>query len=845
MEFKQKVKLALQRKGFPTQKALVEHLGWGKNTVSGFFTCKKIDYSYFVEICQTLDLDWQEIADLEDASEEDSQETICYTTEQSVSVTVDGGENADFTSESRGQTDTKKEKRFIGFETMPEVPMWFGRDELLEELKGRMLPPTENAGPKVLAIVGQGGIGKTSLAIKLLRALGGDGETVAQQSNSFFDLYLFYRVTEGNSFDDGAGFLLRGLGLSAADFQTPEDKIAAILRGLNGRRCLLLLDNLESILQPASHSEAGKAVSPEWGRLLHDLVFCNHRSRGILTSRELPLDLADPRSRRRQPDPKLVSVEPLGGVADEDGVRILREYGLTDSEEDLRWVAARVKGNVFLLGQLGAIARDCPGYLRQHAELVTEEAEPIIQEQLQRQTEAGRELLRRMSVLRVGVDLQGLTFLRLYTGEEEKDERLLMAAGLAEPVEFSREEVRETEAIVEKLVGCSLVQRGYDGQKCEFFYDLHRLIREFLLVESASQIETLQMGACLFHASCMEVENPQSLEDLRPALEAQFFAFALGEYGEAADIIMDRLEDYLKPWGHWSLLQDLYQQILPHVAEEDKSRWLRVIGCIYRDYGDWDTAERYFRDALELCQNEAEILAKLGRKQNRVSFLFAAREQDTKSGIATSLGMLGDIERYRGNWDEAENLYRQSLELRTELGDRSGMASTWASLGYIQQCRGNWDEAENLYRQSLELMTELGDRSGMTYSWGVLGDIQRKRGNWDEAENLYRQSLDLRTELGDRSGMATSIGSLGENELARGNLDAAEQLLTEALTMFEEIGMPWHITETNWRLAQLWHRRGNVELAQQHYNTARQMFEQLGAKKDLERIEREWEKDNE
>ncbi|AMW29033.1 hypothetical protein AP285_14775 [Limnospira platensis YZ] len=68
--------------------------------------------------------------------------------------------------------------------------------------------------------------------------------------------------------------------------------------------------------------------------------------------------------------------------------------------------------------------------------------------------------------------------------------------------------------------------------------------------------------------------------------------------------------------------------------------------------------------------------------------------------------------------------------------------------------RGNWDEAERLYLQCLELMTELGDRSGMASCWGQLGDIYRNRGNWDEAERLYRQSLELRTELGDRSGMA-------------------------------------------------------------------------------------------
>jgi Flp pilus assembly protein TadD len=72
---------------------------------------------------------------------------------------------------------------------------------------------------------------------------------------------------------------------------------------------------------------------------------------------------------------------------------------------------------------------------------------------------------------------------------------------------------------------------------------------------------------------------------------------------------------------------------------------------------------------------------------------------------------LGDIERNRGNWDEAERLYRQSLELRTELGDRSGMATSIGCLGEIEMLRGNLDAAEPLLKESLAKLEELGEPS--------------------------------------------------------------------------------------------------------------------------------------
>ncbi len=142
------------------------------------------------------------------------------------------------------------------------------------------------------------------------------------------------------------------------------------------------------------------------------------------------------------------------------------------------------------------------------------------------------------------------------------------------------------------------------------------------------------------------------------------------------------------------------------------------LGDIQRNRGNWDEAERLYQQCLEVRPNWAIALA----------WQPVGESWDISSKIGAT-GMRRSV--------CIGNLW----QLRTELGDRSGMATSWGQLGDIQRNRGNWDEAERLYQQSLALRTELGDRSGMASSWGSLGDIQRNRGNWDEAERLYQQSL--------------------------------------------------------------------------------------------------------
>ncbi len=743
---------------------------------------------------------------------------------------------------SRVTSSVKENVRLRGFASILAVPVWEGREVLLGELQQKLWE-----GLRVLVITGQGGMGKSSLATKLMEALGIDIQAQKLQDNCVYDGVIYFKVQQGTSFDEGAGQLLRDLGDDQKqDLLKPEEKINQIISYLAALRWLVVLDNLEAILLPARDENAGRSVSPEWGQLLNGLVYRNHQSQLLITSREMPVDLGELRGRKYSFNRKLMQEYPLEGVEKDAAVRILRDYGLQDSEEDLEWIAERVKGHPLILDILGNNYADQPGYLRKHPTLVTDEATPVLQEQLIRLDEAGRELLRRMCVLRVPIEKQGLTFLRLYTDDLEKDYRFWLAAEMEEPAELTPEEVGETEELVKKLVASSLVRWGYDKQKQEPVYDLHQVIADFLQQEYATEMPELLDRVYKFYCTGKSIANPKILADLQPILEAQHFAFQLGSYGEAYNLLSGNLRKHLYTWGHWTLMKELYEKILPHLTDtNDRAYSLREVGIIHRDSGNWNEAESYFSDALALSEEEdnksgtATALGMLGGiARNRGNWdeaeslfnqsLELRTELGDRSGMATTRGQLGEIARNRGNWDEAESLFNQSLEVETELGDRSGMASTWEHLGYIANLRGNWDEAKRLYTESLNVRTELGDRSGMASSWGVLGDIARNRGNWDEAESLYNKSLQLRTELGDRSGMAAIWGCLGGIASNRGNWDEAETLYNKCLEVETELGDRSGMATSWGQLGYIANLRGNWDEAESLYNQCLEVETELG-----------------
>lgn len=75
-DYIKKVKAAVHRNGYPTQRHLAEDLPLALATVGNFLNGRPVDHLNFVEICSKLGLDWQEIADLNQQENSEKPEVI-------------------------------------------------------------------------------------------------------------------------------------------------------------------------------------------------------------------------------------------------------------------------------------------------------------------------------------------------------------------------------------------------------------------------------------------------------------------------------------------------------------------------------------------------------------------------------------------------------------------------------------------------------------------------------------------------------------------------------------------------------------------------------------------------
>ncbi|HTX69164.1 MAG TPA: helix-turn-helix domain-containing protein [Thermoleophilia bacterium] len=291
-----------------------------------------------------------------------------------------------------GEEASPKADRQLDWGSAPEASEFFGRAAELS-LLGRWLLTD---GCRVVSLLGMGGIGKTALAARLARHVA-----------SHFELVYWRSLRDAPP----AGEWLAGAIdiLSGHQIVPPtgdSERLASLLQLLRDRRCLLVLDNFETLLEPGREQGVYRPGMAGYGRLLEAVAGARHDSCLLLTSREAPPELA-------LLGTTLGSLT-LGGLGIQEAEAMLAPKQLDGSSEQWAELVARFGGNGLALKLVGERIRELFDssiglYLEEtEARTVFGGIRQLITEQVERGTTAEKRVLRVLAVAREPLPLADL-----------------------------------------------------------------------------------------------------------------------------------------------------------------------------------------------------------------------------------------------------------------------------------------------------------------------------------------------------------------------------------------------------------------------------------------------------
>ena len=192
---------------------------------------------------------------------------------------------------------------------------------------------------------------------------------------------------------------------------------------------------------------------------------------------------------------------------------------------------------------------------------------------------------------------------------------------------------------------------------------------------------------------------------------------------------------------------------------------LNNLGMGYARQGRDEEAADCFRQALEIRRELGDLPG----------------EAQTASNMADTYSRMG-----RG--DEALDLLKRALAINRQLGHRYGEGVALNNLGEAYLALRRIDEAIGALGQAQEIFASIGDVRGAGYALTNLGAAHREAGRVDAATDCLQRALDLRRELGDQLGEAQTLRDLGQAYLAGGRSAEARQALIQAAGIFDELG---------------------------------------------------------
>ncbi len=651
-------------------------------------------------------------------------------------------------------------------------------------------------GCRLLTLVGPGGVGKSRLAVQVVRSLLATGDTG--------DSYCFVPLAPVETPEGMIGAIAHAL-----DFQFYEHAPARqqLLDFLREKRLLLVLDNLEHLRSACD--------------LVTEMLAAAPALRILATSREA-LNLVEE------------WYLPVGGLAT-PGAGEPVDASFADCDAALLFVqsARRAQANFALAGAETEVARIC----------LAVDGSPLA-------IEMAAAWLRVLSVAQIASEIE--RSLDLLTARQQNVQarhrsmraileaswRLLSAPQRAAlrtlavcPGDFdgaAAQQIADASLFdLAMLVEKSLL-RASAGR-----YTMHPLLRQYAREQLAADAQEddartrhsayyLQMLA-VSDGELSGIEQPHALERVAMELDNVRAAW-LWAVEQGAWALLQRaaapLYDFLHIRSHYADGQLLFARAAEAAAHAESVQadpalaacclQLRVwLGAFHVSLGDYASAETVLQTALTHA---------------------SAQGLDRAAALAASL--LGQMAGWRGDRHTAQQQIEISRMLSERRGDMPGVANALHKLAQLHAAFGDYAEARTLAETSLQLCQHHGRADWAGYALDVLAWSTFALGDYLAAEAHYLAALTVAQESGDRLGAALALGGVGSVAWAHGRERMAEAIsyMADSLTLCRDIGHRTHISSRLWYLAQIANDAGDHRAAQHYAREGLAVAEAIGSR---------------
>ncbi|MBD0303743.1 MAG: tetratricopeptide repeat protein, partial [Tolypothrix sp. T3-bin4] len=517
----------------------------------------------------------------------------------------------------------------------------------------------------LIGIEGIGGTGKSMLAAKIYDEIEG------------FPKRFWGDVSNGASFSDLARQVLTEFG-----FPVPEQEanlVEALVKCLRTGQFLLIIDNLESLLQP----------DRQWGSLFYGDFFkawveSGGNSKVLVTTRE-------------RPELKGFEWLTLKGLQVEEGVALLTALGIRG---DLGEFVELVDGHPLLLRLVADLLkeeyRQDPD-LRRLADLGLGNLRQLLTdpqvEGVHHRENVGMVLVLNASFERLS-ELQKALLLNIsvYRGAVDSTAAVAVLPGNS---------ATEIEGELRNLVKRSLLIEKLNGKQ---WYEFQPIVLEYARYKAGNQIEAHQR-AINYYLLNVKPAPWQTREDIKEYLEIFYQWYQLENYDSAFDVL-NFCNYFLSLRGYYTDQVDLYGQLIT-AWEKTGERENRNYGAALTSLGNAYYSLGQYQQAIKFHQQSLDI----------------AREIGARDGEGVSLMNLGNAYQSLGQYQQAIEFYQQSLQIALEIDDRNGEGTSLINLGNVYLYQGQYQKAIELFQQSLQIALEIDDRNGEGTSLINLGNV--------------------------------------------------------------------------------------------------------------------------